>query len=77
MTYENLDSGKKLQVEFNLTEEGGHWVARMTYRDGGMNAVQAPTFYGATINQAERQLRKVFDKEYELISEETISAGVG
>ena len=63
MTYEHLDSGKRIQVEFSLTEEDGHWVARMTYRDGGMNEVKAPTFYGTTQDQAERQLRKVFDKD--------------
>lgn len=72
MVYEHLDTRKRLEVEFNLTKEGDHYAARMTYRDGGMRGVEAPVFYGTSAEQAERQLRKVFDKEYDLVEEQAI-----
>lgn len=68
MNYQHLDKDTPLRVEFDIYEEDGHWVAKM--RILGQGDVKAPTFYGASAEQAERQLRKVFMKDYELVSEE-------
>lgn len=68
LTYEHLDSGRVAVVLVQLSQEGDHWAARMTTAE----AVRAPVFYGRTPDQAERQLRKVFDREYELRSEEVL-----
>lgn len=71
MVYEHLESGKHLELVFEVFEEAGHWTARLAPRPG-QELPKAPTFYGTTREQAERQLRKVFDKEYELIRTEDL-----
>lgn len=72
MTYEHLESGKRLLVEFHLDREGDHWRARLRHRDESLGEIKAPTFYGSSMEQAERQLRKVFEREYELAAQETL-----
>ena len=68
-TYENLDSGAKLEVRVDLSEENGRWAATLI-RDKDAPGPGAPVFYGTTSEQAERQLRKIFDKDHDLISVE-------
>ncbi len=74
MSYEHLDSGQKMHVQFELAEENGHWSAKLHPAAEAAGEVKAPTFYGATMEQAERQLRKVFEREYELVSESLLEA---
>lgn len=69
MKFQHLDKDTTLTVDFLITQEDGHWVARLRYLDEENSAVKAPTFYGQTAEQAERQLRKVFEKEYDLVAE--------
>ncbi|HMX61499.1 MAG TPA: hypothetical protein PKD58_00360 [Candidatus Sumerlaeota bacterium] len=70
MTFEHLETGRTLLVEFDVQKEGDHWAARMRYLDEGRKDLRAPVFYGSSAEQAERQLRKVFEKEYELTGQE-------
>lgn len=70
MTFQHLDKDTTLVVDFLITEEDGHWVARLRYPEGDTSEVKAPTFYGQSADQAERQLRKVFEKEYDLVREQ-------
>ena len=72
MSYEHLDSGRKMRVQFELTEGGGHWTARLHSEAEDPGEVKAPTFYGTTMEQAERQLRKLFEKDYELVGESVL-----
>lgn len=72
MTYEHLDSGKTMKVEFHVFEEGGHFTAKMAMLDQEQEGVKAPTFYGSSAEQAERQLRKVWEKDYDLVGVEVI-----
>jgi hypothetical protein len=72
MTYEHLENGKQMVLEFHIFEEEGHWVAKLRHLDASQAEVKTPTFYGTTAEQAERQLRKVLDKDYELIREEVL-----
>lgn len=71
MTFQHLDEEKDLKVIFEITEQEGHWVAHLKY-PGAEGEIKAPTFYGETAEQAERQLRKVFEKDYELAGEEAL-----
>lgn len=74
MTFEHLDTGKEMKVEFELVEEDGHWAAKFrSIEEEAQDEVKAPVFYGTSSEQAERQLRKVFEKDYELKSEEALS----
>lgn len=72
VSLEHLDTGKRMNVIFEVAEEGDHWMARLVAREEGEVDVKAPTFYGTSQEQAERQLRKVFEKEYELAGETVI-----
>ena len=72
MTYENLDTGKQIKVEFHIFEKDDHWVAEMRYADENEQPDRTPVFYGTTPEQAERQLRKVLDKDYDLVSEAVV-----
>ena len=68
VTFEHLETGRRLEVEFQVFQEDGHWVGKL--RQTGADAeVKAPTFYGETAEQAERQLRKLFYKDYEPVEE--------
>lgn len=73
MSYEHLDSGESMHVQFELVEEDGHWTARLHPDAEDAGELRAPTFYGATMEQAERQLRKVFEKDYELVGEAVLT----
>ncbi|MCC6546409.1 hypothetical protein IT570_04500 [Candidatus Sumerlaeota bacterium] len=70
MTFEHLETGRKMLVEFEVRKEDEHWAARMRYLDDSQKDVRAPVFYGSTAEQAERQLRKVFEKEYDLVGQQ-------
>jgi len=72
MTFQHFDSGKTLKLEFRVFEEDGHWAAQIASQEGIDATSKAPTFYGTTPEQAERQLRKVFEKEYDLVSAEIL-----
>jgi len=71
MQYEHLDTGVRMEVAFDLDDEGGRWAARMETM-GAEGPIKAPVFYGKTPEQAERQLRKVFEKEYELLGQSIV-----
>jgi len=81
MTFEHLDTGKTLKLEFRVFLEDGHWVAQMAAPETATEPAtetaadqpKAPTFYGTTPEQAERQLRKTMEKEYELVGEEPLA----
>jgi hypothetical protein len=72
MTFEHLENGKRMEVEFHVVREGDHWAARLRQLDEKGEAVRAPVFYGATVDQAERQLRKVFEREYDLVGQRLV-----
>lgn len=72
MTYENIDSGEMMEVFFELRQEGERWSAQLRKREGKEEGVGAPVFYGLTADQAERQLRKVFDKDYDLTGQAVV-----
>ncbi len=73
IVFEHLDNGTTLEAEIEVIEEDGHWKASITKLEGEGERVQAPKFYGSTPDQAERQLIKVFEKEYDLISQKEVS----
>lgn len=73
VTFEHLETGRQLEVEFHMYQEDGHWVGKLRQLDAG-NEVKAPTFYGETAEQAERQLRKLFYKDYEPAKEKVTEA---
>ncbi len=72
MTFEHLDNENTLKVHFLIEHKDDHWVARMEPLGENPDAPRSPTFYGTSAEQAERQLRKVFEKDYELVSEEPL-----
>lgn len=69
VTLEHLESGRRMEVEFHVFEEAGHWVGKLRQTDAQEADVKAPTFYGQTAEQAERQLRKLFYKDYDVVEE--------
>lgn len=71
MTFEHLDTARRMRVVFHIDQEGDHWRAQLEHLDAENREVKAPTFYGSTPEQAERQLRKVFEREYELVCQES------
>jgi len=71
LTYRHLDNDSTMEVILHLYEEAGHWVARI---ESVGDAVKTPTFYGTTLEQAERQMRKVLEREHELVAEKVIEA---
>lgn len=71
LTYENLDNGSRMEILVELLEDNGRWSASIVKKEGSDTA--APVFYGHTSEQAERQLRKVFEKDYDLVSEMVVN----
>lgn len=71
LTYRHLDNDSTMEVILHLYEEEGHWVAKI---ESSADAVKTPTFYGTTIDQAERQMRKVLERDHELVAEKVIEA---
>lgn len=72
MTYENIDSGETLEVHFELRKDGDRWSAQLKKSPGEQEGPGAPVFYGMTADQAERQLRKVFDKDHDLVAQAVV-----
>ncbi|MDX2176015.1 MAG: hypothetical protein SF028_06045 [Candidatus Sumerlaeia bacterium] len=72
LTYEHLDNGSRREVVLHIYEEDGHFVSKIDSLDGSADAPAAPTFYGTTPEQAERQTRKVLEKDWELVAEEAV-----
>lgn len=68
LTYENLDTGNRMEVRLELLNEDGRWSAKLLQNDP-TSPHGAPVFYGFTPDQAERQLKKVFEKDHDLVEE--------
>lgn len=68
LIYENLDNGTRSEFLIRVEHEGDHFAARLETQGD----VRTPVFYGTTQEQAERQLRKVLERDRELIEESVV-----
>jgi hypothetical protein len=71
---ENLETGARTPVVVVVERAGEGWQARM---ETSLPGTPAPIFYGFTPEQAERQLRKVLEKDAEVVEQKIDDSPAG
>jgi hypothetical protein len=71
--YQHLETGSKMTVVAELAITGDHWAITLVQNESENRSSRTPVFYGTSAEQAERQLLKIYEKDYDLLSVEEIT----